>query len=295
MLRWLTVASLTLALAAGQDLRVRSEFQRPGPDGEVVAVDRTDRPREILSPALARNAYASYFLTLSLPPGVEWYFEVGQNPDNAVRAVLYQVAHDAVGLPDELTKVEMPVKGRTERTEVRSYWLDLWVDGAAPVRRIKIEPQLWVGDRWIVYPMEARVQWATVPSVSPKFWSTPAAALRADAVMVNPWRDALCQPLPQQARPEKTTVRLLQHRNVLQDVALAKKMGAAAANVLQSSGLKLTTEAWCAAPANGGMANGGMANGGMANGGMKDDGWQKDLAPEWYLRVRDFLYRNAVN
>jgi hypothetical protein len=62
-------------------------------------------------------------------------------------------------------------------------------------------------------------------------------------------------------------------------------MGAAAANVLQSSGLKLTTEAWCAAP----------ANGGMANGGMKDDGWQKDLAPEWYLRVRDFLYRNAVN
>jgi hypothetical protein len=98
--------------------------------------------------------------------------------------------------------------------------------------------------------------------------------------MVHPWRDALCQPLPQQARPARTTVRLLQHRNVLQDVALAKKMGAAAANALQSAGLKLTNEAWCAA---------------TANGGMKDDGWQKDLAPEWYLRVRDFLYRNAVN
>ena len=26
-----------------------------------------------------------------------------------------------------------------------------------------------------------------------------------------------------------------------------------------------------------------------------DAGWQKDLAVEWYLRVRDFLYRNAVN
>ncbi|MCX6585166.1 MAG: hypothetical protein NTX13_01120 [Acidobacteria bacterium] len=274
MRRWLTVASLTLALAAGQDLRVRSEFQRPGPDGEVVPVDKTERPREILSPAVARNAYASYFLTVSLPAGVDWYLEVGQNPENAVRAVLYQTVPDAAGVPDELTKVEMPVKGRTERPEVRSYWRDLWVESGAPVRRIKVEPQVWVGDRWLVYPMEVRVQWATVPAVTQKFWGLPASTLRADAGVVNPWRDALCRPLPAQTQPEKTTVRLLQHRNVLQDVALAKKMGAAAAGALQAGGISLTNEAWCAAPV---------------------EGWQKDLAPEWYLRVRDFLYRNAVN
>jgi hypothetical protein len=25
------------------------------------------------------------------------------------------------------------------------------------------------------------------------------------------------------------------------------------------------------------------------------ESWQKDLPVEWYLRTRDFLYRNAVN
>jgi len=69
-------------------------------------------------------------------------------------------------------------------------------------------------------------------------------------------------------------VRLLQHRNVLQDVALAKKMGVVAEGALKAGGVPLEKEAWCAAPA---------------------ESWQKDLATEWYLRVRDFLYRNAVN
>jgi len=53
MRSWLAVALGSAALALGQDLRVRSEFQRPGPDGEVVAVDKVERPREILSPAVA--------------------------------------------------------------------------------------------------------------------------------------------------------------------------------------------------------------------------------------------------
>jgi hypothetical protein len=274
MRRWLTVALGSAALALGQDLRVRSEFQRPGPDGEVIRIDKVERPREILSPAVARNAYASYFLTISVPAGVDWYLEVGQNPENAARAVLYQVGHDTAGFPDELTKVEMPVKGRSEKPEVRSYWLDLWVDDGAPVRRIKVEPQVWVGDRWIVYPMEVRVQWATVPLFKPQFWGQPAVAARADAVMISPWRDYLCRQLPAQFKPEKATVRLLQHRNVLQDVALAKKMGVAAEGALKAGGVPLEKEAWCAAPA---------------------ESWQKDLATEWYLRVRDFLYRNAVN
>jgi hypothetical protein len=274
MLRWLAVALSSASLALGQDLRVRSEFQRPGLDGEVVAVDKVERPREILSPAVARNAYASYFLTISVPAGVEWYLEVGQNPENAARAVLYEVGYDPAGMPDVLTKVQMPVKGRTEGPEVRSYWLDLWVDGSAPVRRIKVEPQVWVGDRWIVYPMEIRVQWATVPAFTPRFWGQPAVAARADAVMISPWRDYLCRQLPAQFKPDRATVRLLQHRNVLQDVALAKKMGAAADGALKAGGVQLTKEAWCEAPA---------------------ESWQKELAAEWYLRVRDFLYRNAVN
>lgn len=275
MTRWVAVTvSSCWALALGQELRVRSEFQRPGPDGEVVVMDRGARSREILSPAVARNAYASYFLTISVPAGVEWYLEVGQNPENAARAVLYRVTYDAAGLPDQLVKVDMPVKGKAEKAEVSSYWLDLWVDGAAPVRRIKVEPQVWVGDRWIVYPMEVRVQWATVPTFQPRFWGQADVAARADAVMISPWRDYLCRQLPPQFKPETATVRLLQHRNVLQDVALARKMGKLAEGALRAGGVGLETEAWCAAPA---------------------ESWQKDLPVEWYLRTRDFLYRNAVN
>jgi len=274
--RLIAVAVSCAALALGQDLTVRSEFQRPGVDGEVVAADQSGRSREILSPAVARNGYASYFLTVRVPAGVEWHLEVGQNPENAARAVLYQVSYDGAGLPDQLTKVEMPVKGKADKAEVRSYWLDLWLDAAAPVRRIKIEPQVWVGDRWIVYPMEFRVQAATLPAFLPRFWGHADVANRADAVMISGWRDYLCRQLPAQAKAETaTTVRLLQHRNVLQDVALAKKLGKASAEAaLRAGGVMLGTEGWCAAPV---------------------ESWQKDLPVEWYLRARDFLYRNAVN
>jgi len=50
-----------------QSLRVLSEFQRVDPFGDVVAVDRTVNPREILSPAVARNAFASFHVAVSVP------------------------------------------------------------------------------------------------------------------------------------------------------------------------------------------------------------------------------------
>ena len=179
-------------------------------------------------------------------------------------------------MPDQLTKVEMPVKGKAEKAEVRNYWLDLWLEAAAPVRRIKIEPQVWMGDRWIVYPMEFRVQAATVPAFTPQFWGHADVATRADAVMISGWRDYLCRQLPAQSKAETAaTVRLLQHRNVLQDVALAKKLGKTSAEgALRAGRVGMGTDGWCAAPA---------------------ESWQKDLPVEWYLRARDFLYRNAVN
>jgi len=43
---------------------------------------------------------------------------------------------------------------------------------------------------------------------------------------------------------------------------------------LGAGGVALGTEGWCTAPV---------------------ESWQKDLPVEWYLRARDFLYRNAVN
>ena len=50
-----------------QSLRVVSEFQRFDPFGNVVPVDHTGEPREILSPALARNAFASFHVIVTIP------------------------------------------------------------------------------------------------------------------------------------------------------------------------------------------------------------------------------------
>lgn len=279
MRQLIVLAVLVLPGLSGQELQIRSELQRVGPDGEVIAVDRVERPREILSPAVARNAFASYILTARIPAGVKWQLEIGQNPENSVRVVLYRVGFDKEGLPDGLEKVELPIHGASTTADtVATYWLDLWVDGTAPVRRIKVEPQLWIGDRWVVYPMEARIQAVTVPKVEPRFWSQRDAATRSDAVMISPWRDLLCRQLPARFEPKVPTIRLLQHRNVLQDVALARKLGSAVRlQALQAGGVPPelnTIEAWCAAPV---------------------EDWQANLPVEWYLKVRDFLYRNALN
>lgn len=273
---WSLLAFLSLAMAApAQELYVRSEFQRIGADGKVIPADRMPhRPREILSPALARNGFASFLLTANIPAGVDYSIEIGQNPERATRAVLYRQHYNPNGIPDRLEQVTLPVNGKTAYEENQTYWLDLWVDASAPVGRIKIEPQLWVGDRWIVYPMEARVVAARIPRFTPKFWGLPAPEARADLAMISPWRDYLCRPLRAEFRPSQPTIRLLQQRNIQQDVALARALGRdAGIEAFVRGGIPpevAVPDAWCAAPV---------------------EQWRSPLETEWYLRVRDHLYR----
>ncbi|HEU0121350.1 MAG TPA: hypothetical protein VFQ91_12550 [Bryobacteraceae bacterium] len=273
MRSWSLLAILTTTLPA-QELFVRSEFQRAGADGKVIAQDHVDRPREILSPALARNGFASFLLTATIPANVDYSLEIGQNPENTARVVLYQQAYNPNGIPDRLEKVSLPIQGKTSREEVLTYWLDLYVANDAPVRRFKIEAQLWVGDRWIIYPMEARIVAAQIPAFQHKFWGLPAPESRADAAMISPWRDHLCRPLKNEFQPKETTIRLLQQRNVQQDVALAKKLGRdIGIQAFVRGGILpelAVPDRWCASPV---------------------EAWRDDLGAEWYLRVRDHLYR----
>jgi hypothetical protein len=241
--------SLAVALPA-QELFVRSEFQRIGADGKVIQQDKVERPREILSPAFARNGFASYMLTANIPAGIDYTLEVGQNPEDSVRVVLYRQQYNL------------------------TFWMDLYVANNAPVRRLKVEVQLWVGDRWVLYPMEARLVDAQIPAFQPKFWGLPAPESRSDAAMISPWRDHLCRPLKGEFQPKETTIRLLQQRNVQQDVALAKKLGRdigiqafVRAGIPPESALP---DAWCAAP---------------------PEQWRTPLNAEWYLKLRDHLYR----
>jgi hypothetical protein len=135
-----------------QSLRVYSEFAQINAKGEVTA---PAEPREILSPAIVRNGFTSFQIVVQVESETPYRFHIGENPEHAVRVTLYRESGE------KLEPVELPYEG----TSTQVFWMDLWTDRDAPVRRIKIEPQLTTanlkGD-WIIYPMEVRVMDAAI-------------------------------------------------------------------------------------------------------------------------------------
>ena len=219
---------------AAQPLRVYSEFARIDSSGEVAA---PAQPREILSPAIARNAFTSFQVVVSAAKGTAFRLYIGQNPEDAVRVTLYREAGD------RLDPVDLPYEG--DGTQV--FWMDLWTGGEAPVRRIKIEPQLNINEDWAVYPMEGRVVDATVPAGRwPQGDAAPAAVMKS----------FLCGTKINSQRGEVVSVSGLRFRNAQQDLALARRASQDELRRLIGG---------CDAPA--------------------------PSDPEWYLRVRDYLFR----
>lgn len=201
---------LRIALAApflnAQSLSVYSELAHINQLGEVTV---PETPREILSPALARNAYTSFQLVVHALPGAEWRLYVGQNPENAVRVSMYRE------LGGDLEHVDLPYD--SDGTKV--FWMDLWTAGDAPVRRVKVEPEIFVNNDWVIYPIEARVMDARVPEeahVEPREFGTssPREAMRG----------YLCDAQQQsRAHASEVSIAALSFRNALQDVALARQ------------------------------------------------------------------------
>jgi hypothetical protein len=139
---------------SAQSVRVYSEFARINPAGEVTA---PAQPREILSPAIVRNGFTSFQIVVQVEPETPYSLYIGQNPEDAVRVTVYRESGE------KLEPVDLPFEAKS--TQV--LWMDVWVDRNAPVRRVKVEPQLNVKQDWIVYPMEARVMDALVPDEKP--------------------------------------------------------------------------------------------------------------------------------
>ncbi|HML17074.1 MAG TPA: hypothetical protein VK419_08605 [Bryobacteraceae bacterium] len=133
-----------------QSLQVYSEFARFNAAAEIAA---PAEPREILSPALVRNGFTSFQIIVRVDPGTPYWLLVGENPEDAVKLTVYRESGD------KLEPVALPYSD--DKTQI--FWLDVWTDRDAPVRRIKVEPELYVKEDWVVYPMEARVMDATVP------------------------------------------------------------------------------------------------------------------------------------
>ena len=144
------VLALFMVGASAQTVQVYSEFARLGDAGEPLA---PATPREILSPAVPRNAYSTFQIAVQVPAGNKFNLFIGQNPEDAVKITLYR------GAKEKLEAVGIPYEGIGSQV----VWLDVWVDASAPVRRVKVEPQVFINGDWVTYPMEMRVSETVVP------------------------------------------------------------------------------------------------------------------------------------
>ncbi|HVX65538.1 MAG TPA: hypothetical protein VHA11_03000, partial [Bryobacteraceae bacterium] len=176
--------ALLLALtgfAWADGVRVYTEFERIDPFGNIAAIDRAEAPREILSPALARNAWTTFQIVVE-PADQPYLLFVAQNPEKTVDVRLYRAVFERHGdtwLPDRLEPVAVAENGAAAAIErqvpgqtVLVYWMDVWVRPEAPVGRSRLEVQLKVGERWTIYPMEVRVH-AARPLAQPAVTGAP--------------------------------------------------------------------------------------------------------------------------
>ncbi len=265
-------------LSFGQEIYVRSEFQRPGPDGAVIAADKMNqRGREVLSPPALRNAFTTVHVTVEAPAGTPIVLHVGLNPEDAIKPTLYLEKHLASGEPDGLEQVKtLPFNGKIPDSGALNFILDMWVNGDAAVQRVKVEPQLWVPDRWIVYPMEVRILEATVPKHSYQLARLPVPRLRSDSVIYPRMRELLCGgAVAGGGKLSSPTVYSLLDRNVAQDMALGRLLSKPRiAQVFLPPTGNAEVGRWCS----------------VTQAGAIDS-----LPSEWFLRVRDNLYRSGVN
>jgi len=269
--------ALLCAAAHPQSVHIYSEFRRIAPNGAVLEQDRPGRPREIISPAVARNGFASFRLVLSAPAGKSFALHFSDNPEKSFQYTLYRELAAQSGqtaVPDLLEHAPLPVSGVFTDSPI-TYWLDILVPAAIPTGRIRVEAQLNVDDHWIIYPLEVRVLPASIPRHAALSFPLPSANLVSAQSALVPLQNYLCgkpAPVPQTGPP---TIRQMIARNALQDVALARSLEPA----LGAAHLHQTLLGWIGAP------------------DVKT--WcaarlEAPPDPELYLKMRDFLYKSAV-
>jgi hypothetical protein len=280
----LRFAGILLACtASAQSLRVLSEFRRVDPFGEIVPADREGRPREILSPLLARNSHATYRVVVEAPPGKIYYFYVVTNPEKVFHITVYKemyTRHGGVWIPDLLLEVATPYTSHLPdryhgipNQTAESFLVDVWTPRQTPPGRMKIDAQLNVDGRWVIYPMEVRVSDAVIPDAPFRPGRLPPIEARSDAAALGPVREYLCG-ASEPAGDGLLTVRRLIRRNALEAVARARALEAehgkeeVARGLLR--GLGIDPAAFCSLERTSGP-----------------------LGPEWFLRGRDYLFRGS--
>lgn len=270
--------------AQSVQLRIYSEFQRIDPFGRIVEADRAQRPREILSPAAARNGYVSFHVAVTVPKGTPFTLYLAQNPDDTLKLTLYRERFERAGeawIPDLLERVTEPFDSRAQPPgktipgqTTTVFWLDAWTPAEAAVGRMRLEAQLNVGDHWVIAPLEVRILSVRIPGHADGGEALPPVEAPADRAALGPLRAFLCGPF-QRGPMAPLSVRRLIRRNAQQDMALARQLEAGLGpeevrqRILEASGAA-DAASWC----------------------------QRQQTPpergaEWYLRVRDYLLRSS--
>jgi hypothetical protein len=257
-----------LSVLTAQEINIYSEFERFDPFGQPVAQDRDLQPRELLSPAVPRNGHLSVHVVVTAPAGTNYFLYVGSNPDGILKLKLYREHFARCGedyCPDWLTEQRSPSFGAIPELALdnpdqttRCYLLDIYVPPDVFPRRVRIEALLKVGT-WLVAPLEVRVIEPTVPDshglpVGEDMASVGARSSDTAQRQLLRFLDGLAPELP----PGVLRVRDVIQRNAAEDMLLARAMGI--------SGPELHFMAWMPL-------------------------MFPDMGGEWYLRVRDFIYR----
>lgn len=174
----LLFVTLPSAAQVVRELRLYSEFQRIGPLGEWVALDRGEKqttpPREILSPLVARNSYLTLQVAVTADPKTTYFVAVQSNPENLFQWKLYKATFEKSGkhwVPGKLTEDREPFFNFAPDSDVtipkqttQVFVLDAFVPESAPAGRARLEV-LVKSDTWRIAPMEVRISPLKLPSV----------------------------------------------------------------------------------------------------------------------------------
>lgn len=271
------IAGACASIAHGQEIHIYSEFERFDPFGKPVASDRDAAPREILSPAVARNGHLSLHVVITGPAGSNYLLYTGSNPPGILRVKLYREYFTECGndfCPDWLVEQTSPTFGAIpesrhdiarpamDQQTTRCYLLDIWAPPDTPPRRVRIEALLKAGT-WQVAPLEVRILAPMVPDAE----HTRAEDVTSDIAPLDAPSSATAQiqlfrylaQLPVELPPQLLRVRDVIQRNAAEDMLLAKSLD------------------------------------GPPFPSLNLFSWWPLVYPgpgaEWYLKVRDFLYR----
>jgi hypothetical protein len=270
-------------LAHAQEIRLYSEFERFDPYGNVVASDRGADPREILSPAMARNGHLSLHVVITAPAGTNYLLYTGSNPPDILRLKLYREYYSPCGedyCPDWLTEQNTPAFGvipefrqdlarpAMDRQTTRCYLLDIWAPPGTPPRRVRVEALLKIGT-WQVAPLEVRIMAPIVPDPGNEqlFAENIAPLEEPSSATAQIQLLRYLAGLPIQLPIQTLRVRDIIQRNAAEDMLLAQSMLARSVDAVPFPELNLIS-------------------------------WWPFVCPgagaEWYLKVRDFLYRFGI-